>query len=75
MQQSLEAGDLPGTPSEARAVEQAYELGRLRMLLEVLDELQKMAPSMSALDARVDLRDTYKSELKFVAQNWVVTLT
>lgn len=59
MQACLDAGDLPGTPSEVRAIELAFTLGRKSMLGEVLAELDGMHSSMSAYDAAVDLRQIY----------------
>lgn len=39
MQAALEAGDLPGTPSEARAIEKAYALG-IGAAIEVLRDIE-----------------------------------
>lgn len=63
MQACLEAGDLPGTPSEVRAIEKAYALGRRRAVADVLAELDAMHSSMSAYDAAVDVRHMYESDL------------
>lgn len=47
MQACLDAGDLPGTPSEARAIEHAFALGlrRCEALREALQDISDMKPS------------------------------
>jgi len=68
MQACLETGDLPGTPSEVRAIERAYALGRVNALAEVIAELDSMHCSLSARDAAVDLRQTYENLLPTVGR-------
>lgn len=64
MQECLALGDLPGTPSEVRAIEHAFALGRRRVIAEILAELDAMHSSLAALDAATDLRHLYAAELQ-----------
>ena len=63
LQHALIVGDLPGTPSEARAIECAYNAGFLHALAEVFSELEGMPPSIDAAQALTDLRQTYEVRL------------
>lgn len=60
MQACLTAGELGGTPSEVRAIELAFSLGRIRGVAEALAEVDSLASDFSAYDAANELRHMYE---------------